>query len=234
MAKGKEAAMKKVGKILIILTIITFILVPILGCTGPGGPTVPFGPCGPAGPEGPEGPPGLQGAQGPPGPAGPRGTEGSRGSTGPQGPQGPQGLAGTPGPPGADGTPGPMTLILITDKDTKESKFEIKWNAGDPTKDGEFGIVGVGFPVADTVIVTICDENYVLQSLVVNDSGLIFIGDLRLNDILSSTNRTALITNYPSNTLVTAKAWIGGTVSDGIYNGDGVLWAVSVALLKPA
>jgi hypothetical protein len=127
-----------------------------------------------------------------------------------------------------------MTLILITDKDTKQSKFEIKWNAGDPTKDGEFGIVGVGFPVADTVIVTICDENYVLQSLVVNDSGLIFIGDLRLNDILSSTNRIALITAYPSNTLVTVKAWIGGTVSDGIYTGGGVLWAVSVALIKPA
>ena len=168
------------------------------------------------------------------------GTKGSRGSTGPQGEQGPlglqgeQGTPGSEGPPGADGAPGPMTLIFITDKDTKELKFEIKWNAGDPTKDGKFGIVGVGFPVADTVIVTICDENYVLQSLVVNDSGLIFIGDLRLNDILSSANRIALITDYPSNTLVTVKAWIGGTVSDGIYTGGGVLWAVSVALIKPA
>lgn len=127
-----------------------------------------------------------------------------------------------------------MTLILITDKDVKESKFEIKWYAGDPTKDKEFGIVGVGFPVDATVIVTICDENYVLQSLVVNDSGLISICYLKLSDILSPENRTALITDYPSATLVTVKAWIGGTVSDGIYTGGGVLWAVSVALVKPA
>jgi len=127
----------------------------------------------------------------------------------------------------------PLSLTVYTDKNTEESKFEIEWNAGNPTKDGKFGIVGAGFPVGDTVIVTICDENYVLQSLVVNDSGLIFIGDLRLNDMLSSANRTALITDYPSNTLVTVKAWIGGTVSDGVYTGGGVLWAVSVALVKP-
>lgn len=202
--------MKIMFRILIILALVTIVPTTYGGCNGATEIV------GPPGPQGEQGPPGLQGEQGP------------LGLQGEQGPPGPE------GPPGADGAPGPMTLILITDKDTKESKFEIKWNAGDPHKDGEFGIVGVGFPVADTVIVTICDENYVLQSLVVNDSGLIFIGDLRLNDILSSANRTALITDYPSNTLVTVKAWIGGIVSDGIYTGGGVLWAVSVALIKPA
>lgn len=81
MAKGKEAAMKKLGKILIILTIIAFILVPILGCTGPQGLAGTPGPAGPQGPKGTAGPPGPEGPEGPPGPRGPEGPQGPPGET---------------------------------------------------------------------------------------------------------------------------------------------------------
>jgi len=142
--------MKKAGKIIAFLIIIALIVVPLTACPGQQGSQ---GPAGPAGP---------QGEKGERGPMGPPGTDGARGPVGPAGPEGPEGPAGEDGAAGAGG---PQIVVV----EPSYAGYAIVGYAH------SVWVLGSGFEPGDSVHLTICEDDTILEEdLEVNDCGAFF------------------------------------------------------------
>jgi hypothetical protein len=163
--------MKKAGKIIAFLIIIALIVVPLTACPGQQGPAGPSGPAGP------------QGEKGERGPMGPPGDSGARGPVGPAGPQGP---AGPAGPAGAGGSTAQIVVLssmnfqipypdyLVQDGDGSYGYwyfgYDYYYGYGYATCDFDissggsrwFDIAGSGFEPGEEVVITVCDDYYVL------------------------------------------------------------------------
>jgi hypothetical protein len=135
--------MKKAGKIIAFLIIIALIIVPLTACPGQQGPQ---GPAGPAGP---------QGEKGERGPMGPPGDPGARGPVGPEGPEGP------PGPAGAAGVGGGPQIVVLSFMDYYGYGYATcDFNCGSGY--AWFDIAGSGFEPGEEIVITVCDDYYVL------------------------------------------------------------------------
>jgi hypothetical protein len=171
--------MKRASKLIVFLVMIALILVPLVACgpQGTKGDTGPTGPVGPQGETGPAGPPGRTGEPGPMGPAG-EGTE-AQGPTGPAGPAGPAGAQGEPGEQGPqiaatwadifwdvmsevyniNGVIGPFDIVDITVYD-----YDLSDPFGcHPQEACWVRIKGSGFEPGEVVVLTICENDTVLD-----------------------------------------------------------------------
>jgi hypothetical protein len=167
--------MKRASKIIVFLVIIALLLVPLAACgpRGSKGAPGPQGPVGPQGETGPAGPPGRAGEAGPQGPAGP---------VGPVGPEGPAGVAGVQGAPGEQGpqiTAGWVDVAWNSELELYYIEFRIgyfdivdvtvyDYNLSDPAgchpqEACWVRIKGSGFEPGEVVVLTICENDYVLD-----------------------------------------------------------------------
>ena len=209
--------MNIISRFLIILTIVALICVPLFGCTGSAGPEGPAGPAGPqgaAGQQGPQGPAGAAGA-GPAGAVGPAGPAGPQGAAGQQGPQGPAGAVGPAGPAGAAGAAGPAG---------PPRQITVSW---DPffiyplQGNFQFGpmgflttikvypyqaivIKGSGFEPEQEVLLTICENDFILATAKANECGAFEISTGVPNLWSTSSGMTQIH--------VSIKAWVGGQI----------------------
>ncbi len=162
--------MKRASKIIVFLLVIALIVVPLAACQGPQGPQGEPGATGAQGPQGERGPRGPQGQPGPAGPAGPAGEEpGPAGLVGPAGPQGPQGIAGQPGPQISTTWAniayqvgyymGEVGEFTINDVVVRNYDYEFTF----PTGPCWVRIKGSGFNPGDVVVLTICENDTVLD-----------------------------------------------------------------------
>jgi hypothetical protein len=176
--------MKRASKLILFLVIIALIIVPLAACQGPQGPKGDPGPAGAVGPigeTGPAGPPGRPSDE--PGPMGPMGPAGPQGPAGPAGPAGAQGAPGEQGPQIAatwadifwdimsevyniDGVIGPFDVVDVTVYD-----YDLSDPFGcHPQEACWVRIKGSGFNPGEVVVLTICENNTVLD-LYVYDYG---------------------------------------------------------------
>jgi hypothetical protein len=166
--------MKRASKIIVFLVVIALLLVPLAACEPAEGPKGDTGPAGAQGPPGEDGPPGPMGRTGEPGPMGPAGPAGPVGAQGPAGPVGARGATGPQGEPGVEGPQivatwaqiqetksyslyysGPFAIVDVTVWD-----YEID---GPPSGPAWVRIKGSGFEPGDVVVLTICEDDTVLD-----------------------------------------------------------------------
>ncbi len=168
--------MKRASKIIVFLLVIALVLVPLAACELVEGPKGEPGPAGPQGLIGDAGPAGPQGRQGEPGPQGEPGTVG---------PAGPQGEAGPAGVQGAPGEQGPQIAANWVDIEW-DSGLEVYYIGGffgyfdvvdvtvydydlttpqgqHPQEACWVRIKGSGFEPGEVVVLTICENDYVLD-----------------------------------------------------------------------
>ena len=168
--------MKRASKLIVFLVMIALILVPLAACgpQGEKGDPGPAGAQGPIGATGPAGPPGRASVE--PGPMGPMG---------PAGPAGPQGEAGPAGAQGAPGEQGPQIAATWAKIwwDIQGGVYAIRNSIGpfdivdvtvyDYDLSDPFGqhpqwacwvrIKGSGFNPGEVVVLTICEDDTVLD-----------------------------------------------------------------------
>jgi hypothetical protein len=162
--------MKRASKIILFLVIIALLLVPLAACN------LPQGEKGDPGPQGAQGPPGPEGPMGPPGRPGDPDPEGPAGPAGPQGEPGPVGVVGASGPQGAPGVEGPQIVATWVDVEPTKSftlyasgPFAVTdttvWDYGiePPAWACWVRIKGSGFEPGATVVLTICEDDTVLD-----------------------------------------------------------------------
>jgi len=169
--------MKKAGKIIAFLIIIALIVVPLTACPGPQGDQGPSGPSGPSGEKGERGP------------MGPPGETGARGMVGPEGPEGPAGPAGESGTSGGAqivvlssiNAEVPVPLYLMQDGDGSYGYwyfgYDYYYGYGYATCDFNVGdgyawfdIAGSGFEPGEDIVITVCDDYYVITLYDYEDS----------------------------------------------------------------
>lgn len=110
----------------------------------------------------------LAGCQGEQGLAGPQGEQGIQGPTGPQGEQGPAGPQGEQGPPGS------IRQIVVTwyTNDQYIWYGPLSWlSAVEAYPEQTIRIKGAGFDIADEIVITICENDYILAYAVANQCG---------------------------------------------------------------
>ena len=162
--------MKRASKLIVFLLVIALLVVPLTACELTAGPQGEPGPQGATGPQGEAGPPGPPGRTGEVGPEGPQGVAGPQGEVGPQGAQGAAGLPGERGVEGPEivatwveiypsksyhlGYIGPFAVTDVTVWDYAiELPYEAAW----------VRIKGSGFDPGATVVLTICENDTVLD-----------------------------------------------------------------------
>jgi hypothetical protein len=175
----------KTSGVLMVLLLISLLLAGCAGVVGPQGAT------GPAGPQGPQGPAGPQGLQGP---------QGIQGLTGEQGLQGAQGLQGEPG----------LTAeIVVCSYTTNSTVYYVVCSA---SVNQTLVFLGSCFPANESVVITICDKNYILGGDTSNEcGGIMAVSMIRSLPLIQYYD---FISHYAGR-VASVRAWVDYVTVDG-------------------
>lgn len=200
-----EVFMKNFAKVLGVLLVILLLSFVLVGCTGP------------------QGLKGDTGATGVTGATGPAGATGAIGATGPAGPQGEQGSIGPQGEQGSPGTPGMTAEIVIC---LHDGIFTIARCT--PVQVLDF--YGSHFPTNVLVTITICDQDYVLATVMSNYCGA-FIVSVALADL--PTAQLDYLVDHYANEVVSIKAWINANIGENLEYGGTMLANWPIYIIVP-